>query len=506
VIRFPGVRLSEPTAPSTGGGGGAPTVTSVLPSTGLVSSIVNITITGTNLGGSSPQLTVAPPDGITVSNRTTVNSTTWTATLTIAAGAPTTARTLTITTTAGSAVGGFTVTQPGIVPNFTPNPNLALAPNEVKSLGAAGSGGFDPQIAAFSGFVYDDVNNAMLLFGGGHSSTNADNVSAFQCSTGTGFVPLYQRGTEANAQVQSNIDYGLGAWTAALGNSGPYPRAIARHTIDMLSAVNGELIVLEGVEANLPFSWDPSFLLHTAGAGAHYSVALNSWSFGAPYSGYPIGTWPSSAYVPGSGRIFITSGPLGRLDYYTIASKSFTQALNFSYVYDSVTGVNIGSRLASMGYNNTMVYYPPNGKLYYFSLGINYPDLYNMQGSITEIDPNSAAFHIIEVTDMAGTPPVFDGGGPNYNTYSLSEGSYTFCYDSHNQLILYGPLNGYMYAFNPITRTWLRQQLSGMAGMAGYSQCMDYDPVDNCAIFFATTPARFNLNGSDYGIYAYRWA
>jgi hypothetical protein len=144
VIRFPGVRLSEPTAPSTGGGGGAPTVTSVLPSTGVINSIVNITITGTNLGGSSPQLNVSPPDGITVSNRTTVNSTTWTATLTIAAGAATTARTLTITTTAGSAVGGFTVAQPGITPNFTPNPNLALAPNEVKSLGPAGSGGYRP--------------------------------------------------------------------------------------------------------------------------------------------------------------------------------------------------------------------------------------------------------------------------------------------------------------------------------------------------------------------------
>jgi hypothetical protein len=119
-----------------------------------------------------------------------------------------------------------------------------------------------------------------------------------------------------------------------------------------------------------------------------------------------------------------------------------------------------------MGYNNTMVYYPPNGKLYYFPLDVNYPDLHNMQGTAIEIDPNSAAFHIIDVADMAGTPPVLADGIPTYNTYSLSEGSYTFCYDSHNQLILYGPLNGYMYAFNPITRTWLRQQMAGMAGMS----------------------------------------
>jgi hypothetical protein len=53
------------------------------------------------------------------------------------------------------------------------------------------------------------------------------------------------------------LTYGLAAWTQAFGNSGPYPRAIARHTLDMMAAVNGELIVLEGVEGVLPLASPP---------------------------------------------------------------------------------------------------------------------------------------------------------------------------------------------------------------------------------------------------------
>jgi hypothetical protein len=92
---------------------GVPTISSISPGTGVVGTVVNITITGTNLGGSSPTLTCSGAGDVVVSARTTVNSTTWTATLTIANSAVQVARTLTVSTADGSAAAGFAVTALG---------------------------------------------------------------------------------------------------------------------------------------------------------------------------------------------------------------------------------------------------------------------------------------------------------------------------------------------------------------------------------------------------------
>jgi hypothetical protein len=96
----------------TGGGGGGITVTNVSPANGFIgatggSSAQNITITGTNLSGTTPTLTVSPSTGITISNRTTVNSTTWTATVTMTSSATAGTKTLTVTTDDGTATISF---------------------------------------------------------------------------------------------------------------------------------------------------------------------------------------------------------------------------------------------------------------------------------------------------------------------------------------------------------------------------------------------------------------
>jgi hypothetical protein len=94
------------------GGGGGITVTNVSPANGFIgatggSSAQNITITGTNLSGTTPTLTVSPSTGITISNRTTVNSTTWTATITMTSSATAGTKTLTVTTDDGTATISF---------------------------------------------------------------------------------------------------------------------------------------------------------------------------------------------------------------------------------------------------------------------------------------------------------------------------------------------------------------------------------------------------------------
>jgi hypothetical protein len=89
----------------------APVLTSITPNSGRRASTVSVTLTGTNLTGTTA-VTVSGA-GVTVSGITLVNSTTVTATFTIAATAGLTARNVTVTTGGGTSnTVTFTVTAP----------------------------------------------------------------------------------------------------------------------------------------------------------------------------------------------------------------------------------------------------------------------------------------------------------------------------------------------------------------------------------------------------------
>ena len=81
-------------------GGGNPTLTSIVPNTGVRGTAVPVTLTGTNLTGATA-VTVSAT-GVTVSNIIVVSSTTITATFTISSTAPATARNVGVTTPAGT--------------------------------------------------------------------------------------------------------------------------------------------------------------------------------------------------------------------------------------------------------------------------------------------------------------------------------------------------------------------------------------------------------------------
>lgn len=88
----------------------APTITSIVPSSGLRGSSVNVTITGTNLGTTSA--VVVSGTGVTVSGVTTTGPTTVTAAFGITAAAAVGGRTVTVTTAGGTATTTFTVLGP----------------------------------------------------------------------------------------------------------------------------------------------------------------------------------------------------------------------------------------------------------------------------------------------------------------------------------------------------------------------------------------------------------
>jgi hypothetical protein len=96
-----------------------PTLTSIAPNTGARSTVVPVTLTGTNLTGTTA-VTVSGSD-ITVGAITVVNSTTVTTTFTIAAGAALSPRTVNVTTPVGTSGNvTFTVLIPSITATLTP--------------------------------------------------------------------------------------------------------------------------------------------------------------------------------------------------------------------------------------------------------------------------------------------------------------------------------------------------------------------------------------------------
>ena len=104
----------------TGAAVAGPALTSISPASHTRGSSFTVTLTGTNLTGTSA-VTLAPAANITVSNINVVSDTTVTATFTISAGAARTARNVTVTTPGGTSNAvTFTVVAP-VLTSVTPN-------------------------------------------------------------------------------------------------------------------------------------------------------------------------------------------------------------------------------------------------------------------------------------------------------------------------------------------------------------------------------------------------
>jgi hypothetical protein len=367
----------------------------------------------------------------------------------------------------------------------SPNRKLTLVANTAVQLGPYSGAAPDgdapsnaPNTTAYSGIQYDPTRRQMVFFGGGHAASNSDAVNTFSLDAlkwSAEYVP-----TPRSKWTFDNYDFTLGAWKS--GPSGPYPRPAARHTEDELAVVGDELIVFAKVEGNYPnlvgdwskapaFTQDASHWADTAGRIAHYNFVTKTWSF-APVS-IPDTNWPAVSYDPPSGKVLI----LGRkgLFAYDPGTKMLTRALDLigdDLIHDE-DGAPVDASLLNI--NQSMVYFPPNGKHYYLG---------NL-GTVFEVtlDPSDLTkSKVVKLTTTGAPPP---GSAPEVNGAA---------YDSANQLIGVGPYQNAFYAFNPVTKSWASKAIPQAPGSLAF-HCLDYDPVNNAYIFITT----------DFSTWAYRY-
>lgn len=379
--------------------------------------------------------------------------------------------------------------QPISSPTASQTPALSkLSNNTALDLGSykcteIGDGhNFCSQITDFSGMVYDGARHQMVIFGGGHASTNYDAINAFKIAT-LKWVEEYPP-TRDNEIALSNYDAVRGAWLSG-PDGGPYPRPAARHTLDLMQIVGDELILLSLVEGNgysKPFAAAQggykSLELVSKAKICHYSFVTRQWTF-TDVQG--ITDMSASEVDPVTGRIVLL-GQL-RLSIYDPVAKTHRDYINFS-TYAGLAHLvdESGASMPNGGVleiNANLVYFPPKDRFYYF----RYRDGEVYELSLDRTDPSRS---MIVKLSTKGTPP------PN--------GEVGYAYDSKDQIIGGAVVNNAFYAFDPATKTWSRATIEGGAPGTMKFHAIGYDPVNNVFIFLATD------RGGATRTWAYRYA
>lgn len=334
----------------------------------------------------------------------------------------------------------------------TTNPILSSLPdNTVADLGAftctnVGTNNCNT-VQDYSGFIYDQNNHRLLMFGGGHATTFTDAVFSFNPNTLT-WSELYPP-TPCSNMTSGNMDTVNGAWLS--GPAGPYPRPVSRHTYDDLAVADGlqEFIVLyqanggsNGCGVSDTSIWGSGYKV------AHYNLLTNTWSFSPTASPGGDSEAPGTAYDPISGKI-VMLGAYGMWIYDPV-KRIKTKVIKDLYKPDP-------------GYANDLVYYPPNQKMYYFNR--NFDQVWEIT-----LDRTNFSNSTITVLPTTGTYPPH--GEPGY------------AYDAVNQIIGGAISSNRFYAFNPKTKSWTNELIQGGSPGDLAFHTLAYDPVNNVFFFF----------------------
>ncbi len=341
-----------------------------------------------------------------------------------------------------------------------------LEPNHVLDLGAYTCTDVPGEWAGkcvivtdYSGMTYDPSRHRMLLFGGGHASTNYDGLNAFDLET-LRWVEEYPP-TGCESMVASNYDFGNGTWQSG-GAAGPYPRPAARHTEDQLVVVGDELVMLAFVEGN---GMCPNFTEYTSydfvaqSKVLHYDFSTKTWRATETPGGR---SWAAAEYDPVSGKIIL----LGQdgMEVYDPVTQVKTRPIDLHWIYavHDEQGNLLGPADAGLGYNDHLVYFPPNQRLYYFGAG---------RESVIEVDLDREDFtrtRLTRLTTSGPRPPVHETG---------------YAYDSVNQIIGGAFIDNVFFAFDPLTKTWQSRIVEGGAPGSVAFHAISYDPVQNIFVF-----------------------
>jgi hypothetical protein len=359
-------------------------------------------------------------------------------------------------------------------------PPLEIAPNAAINLGLyvwTKDGGHESgaAITDYSGLVRDKKRRRFVILGGGHTSTDYDSVNSF-VDASRSWKELYPP-TPGTLMTPDNYDTVRGAWLA--GPAGPYPRPAARHTLDEMMIIGDELVIMARVEGNYITAgrnWPGGYTsLNTTTPARIAAMNLDTlvWRFSQDDSG--VGDYPACEYDPLSGK-GITLGVQGLFIYdpETMKNTKVIDLLSFpgaSQIVDE-NGVRIGA--GGLGYNENLVYFPPNQKHYYFNSSTGY---------VFELD--------LDRTDFTKSMIRRVGTAPKLGTVRTK-----YAYDSKNQVIGGGICNNVFNAFNPMDRTWVQETINGLPGTIAF-MCMDYSEEDNAYVMLNTRNPRET--------WAYRW-
>jgi hypothetical protein len=283
-----------------------------------------------------------------------------------------------------------------------PSPTLAALPAKTAvNLGPyactdlPGSGYPCQTIDDYSRFVYDRVGQQLLWFGGGNHATSRTDVAVFSLDT-LRWTSAYEP-TPCSDMVPDNADLLSGAWKSS-------GQPMSRQTFDMLVMAEnvGELLMLTyNAPGNDCGFWpaDAPSLEQVPGRVAHYRPSTRSWRF----SQAPANTWQADAaaeYDPESGLVLV----LGTQDLWTYDPRLETVQHRLHF--------ELGERF---GYAAELVYFPPNGRFYYFTrTGLVF--------EVTARRDDWAATSISELTDLRGDLPAADAKGWAYDPFGHSIG------------------------------------------------------------------------------------
>ncbi len=314
-------------------------------------------------------------------------------------------------------------------------------------------------ITDYSGFTYDPNRHQMLMFGGGHSATYRDDVDVFHFDTLT-WTRAYTP-TPCSQMTLSNFDVDKRAWIST-----GQPRS--RHTYDQLVVTtNTKELLLMGGGHTEGGKCEQVSQYPAGGRVGHYNPDTKNWTFGASFQdGWT--NLASAEFDPQSGLVVIVDD-------------------SSLWTYDPVTKVKvkiINHNVNNFGWTNNLVYFPPNGMMYYIARG--------NPTQVFEINLRRNAWGSSTITLIDGISGVIP---------DTQESG--FAYDSYNKIIGGGIKDGKFYAFDPLAKTWTERVIntdpSGSSIGTMRFHAIDYDPVNN--VFITITGPWDNVH-----TWAYRYA
>ncbi len=328
---------------------------------------------------------------------------------------------------------------------FAPNPRLNLADNTAMQIAPftwkkpAGEGG-GGSVSDYSGMTYDMHNHRVLLFGGGHATTWTDAIYVFSFAD-LKWSALYEP-TPAKFYKKENMDRAF--WKA--GASGNYPRPIGRHTYDLLIVPDDreELLMLRSGTGPSAAARGFGYI---GGACGTFDFKSGKWKMtpSAPFGGYG-----------------------GAAEYDPVSKKVIGSAGQRVFVCDPDTGKSakilddITDKHKVKCYSGTMVYFPPDRKMYCIPAS----------KKIWSLELNRAQWGKSKIT-------VLNPSG------QCPPSECAFAYDSKNKVIGGGVKDNKFYVYDPAKNAWTAESIQGGRPGTMTFHCLVYDPVDNVYVFVA---------------------